>query len=663
MATPKKVSKNANQNTSLEQNENIESTSVQNSSENYTPTVSYYHQTKAFAKKHTLELILIILTSSLLISGLAFLGLSGNYRNFLNTSVSGQVVDENGKPVESAQLKIEDKDANTNKDGLFSFASVPLSSPKITITSQQHFYFEQKLELRNRPNEGQRFTLKTLDYSSVSGKLEGKDLVLGKTKVKINKTEVPLNSDFSFKLEKSVVGQASLSITSDDHKDVLKQVNLLPGINDLGTFKMELGDLSSFRVSSWANSASLKNAEVVIGNITLKTDDLGNFSFRMKKGEKYSALIKNPGFVSKSFDLNDDTKQLELVPEGKIVYTSDRNGKNAIYISNFDGSEEAKIYETSELIRDAMIYENQIYFFQVSEDAPWRGQDTQQAYKINLDGSKNTKLSNINPFEYSPELQTFQTISLNYKKIITYSIENKQNVSNQTKVSISNIDGSNKQQIRDRLFKFPDAEEVRDIVVSPRGDKIAYVITRLLYRNDGWGYDQKQTRILSVNTDGSNPTDLFTYTLKEGEYSFDGGTIVGYSPDSKYLLYRHGNKLYIHNLEDNKARFVTETSTILVENGAQFDLANNRFYFIDIRDSKYSLFFYDLNLSEVFKISGTESGANEMPRFYIEPKFGGIYFNKEGKTYLIRPGKEVVELPIASNYKMWARPMIDYRYF
>lgn len=663
MATPKKLSKNTNQNTSLEQNENVEQTVVQNSVDNNIHQAGYYHQTKTFAKKHTLELSLIIVISSLLISGLAFLGISGNYRNFLNTSVSGQVVDENGKPVESAQLKIEDKEANTNKDGLFSFASVPLSSPKITITSPQHFYFEQKLELRNRPNEGQRFTLKTLDYSSVSGKLEGKDLVLGKTKVKLNKTEVPLNSDFSFKLEKSVVGQASLSIISDDHKDILKQVNLLPGINDLGTFKMELGDLSSFRVSSWANSASLKNTEVAIGNITLRTDELGNFSFRMKKGEKYSALIKNPGFVSKSFDLNDDTKQLELVPEGKIVYTSDRNGKNAIYISNFDGSEEAKIYETSELIRETVKYGNEIFFIQVSKDDFGRGQDIEQAYKVKLDGTGFTKITNINPFSSTEESRTFETISLNSRKIITNFNEDKRGVSNQTKVNISNLDGSNKQAIRDRLFTFPDAEEVRDITVSPRGDKISYVITKLLYRNDGWGYDQKQTRILSVNTDGSNAKEVFVYDLKENEYSYDGGTIIKYSPDSKYLLYRFNKKLFIYNFENNQNKLVTETTAYLIENGAQFDLANNRFYFLDLRDNKYSLFYYDLNLSEVFRIAGTETGVNEITKFFIEPEFGGIYLNKERKTFLIRPGKEALELPITSNYKMWGDPILTYRYF
>jgi len=663
MAAAKKVSKNINQNTILEQNENVESTLVENSVENNIPQTGYYHQTKAFAKKHTLELILIILTSSLLISGLAFLGISGNYRNFLNTSLSGQVVDENGKPVESALLKIEDKSTNSNKDGLFSFASIPLSSPKVSITSPQHFYFEQKLELRNRPNEGQRFTLKTLDYSSLSGKLEGKDLVIGKTKVKINKTDIPLNSDFSFKLEKSVVGEASLSITSDDHKDVLKQINLLPGFNDLGTFKMELGDLNIYRVSSWANSASLKNADVIIGNISLKTDDLGNFSFRMKKGEKYTALIKNPGFVSKSFNLDDDIKQLELVPEGKIVYTSDRNGKNAIYLSNFDGSEEAKIYETSELIRETIKNGNEIFFIQVGKDEFNRGQDVEQVYKVKLDGTGFGKISNINPFANAEDLRTFQTISLKSRKVITYSIEDKRGVSNQTKVNISNFDGSNKQSIRDRLFKFPDAEEVRDITVSPRGDKISYVITKLLYKNDGWGYDQKQTRILSVNTDGSNAKDIFVYDLKENEYSYDGGTIIKYSPDSKYLLYRFNKKLFIYNFENNQNKLVSETTAYLIENGAQFDIANNRFYFLDLRDNKYSLFYYDLNLSEVFRIAGTETGVNEITKFFIEPDTGGIYFNKENKTFLIRPGKELTEVPIASNYKMWGDPILTYRWF
>jgi len=663
MAVAKNITKKINQSTSIEQKENFEPLSAQYTIDDKIPQTSYYHQTKAFAKKHTLKLILIIIISSLLISGLAFLGISGNYRNFLNTSVSGQVVDENGKPVESALLKIEDKIVNSNKDGLFSFSSVPLSSPKITITSPQHFYLEERIELRNSSNEGLKFTLKTLDYSTVSGKLEGKDLVLGKTKVKINKTEVPLNSDFSFKLEKSVVGQASLSITSDDHKDVLKQVNLLPGINDLGTFIMELGDLSIFRVSSWANSASLKNAEVVIGNITLKTDDSGNFSFRMKKGEKYSALIKNPGFISKSFDLDDDTKQLELVPEGKIVYTSDRNGKNAIYISNYDGSEETKIYETSELIREATKSGNEIFFFQVNKEEYNRGQENEQAYKVKFDGTGFGKISNITSFTNAEDLRTFQTISLNSRKVITYSIEDKRGVSNQTKINISNLDGSNKQAIRDRLFTFPDAEEVRDITVSSRGDKISYVITKLLYRNDGWGYDQKRTRILSVNTDGSNAKDVFVYDLKENEYSFDGGTIIKYSPDSKYLLYRFKEKLFIYNFENNQNKLVTESTAYLVENGVQFDLANNRFYFLDLRDNKYSLFYYDLNLSEVFRIAGTETGVNEIPKFHVEPEFGGIYYNMNGKTFIIRLGKELKELPIVSNYKMWRDPILTYRYY
>ena len=61
------------------------------------------------------------------------MGITGRYKRFLSSSLSGQVIDENNKPVSSAKVSVGDKDAQTNTDGQFSLDSVVSSTQKLAF--------------------------------------------------------------------------------------------------------------------------------------------------------------------------------------------------------------------------------------------------------------------------------------------------------------------------------------------------------------------------------------------------------------------------------------------------------------------------------------------------------------------------------------------------
>ncbi len=636
-----------------------------------------------FFRKHQWELGFVAAITLLLIIGLTYLGVSGQYKTFFSAKLSGQVVDENSKPVSNAALKVESVEAKTDINGTFSFDSVPVSSQKIIINSPKHFYFEDKLDLQTGDNAGLRFQIKTLDYASVTGKLSGENLQSGSIKVFLDSTEIPLNSDYTFNLDRAKLGSVSFKVTSSAHKDVLNQLNLEPGKNNLGEIKLELGNETTFRVSSWANSASLAGAIVKItstlptsttaktvspGNTQtaqnqaskpteLKSDSQGNFSFRLKQGEKYQAEASMSGFITKTFDLTEDNNQLELVPEGKIVYTSSREGQEAIYISNYDGTDEKKVYSSKGQLSDVKLSGSTIYF--VSNEDNIKNSSgygaIPQIYKVNVDGGGFTKLSNLKGYQSNVDGFNIQDeYNLKSQKIIyTSTTHNFSSPNQSSKLWISNLDGSNVKLIRDRNFTGSFTENVRGWAISPNADKIAY----LVYKETPGGGSVQQTRLITVNTDGSNAKDIYTRNNDNGaQYYGNYLTLFGYNNDGSVLVYQtsddsNQSTLYGYNFKTGESKKLAFLGQTYIDTFS-FDSVTSRFYFTSFRDAKNSLFYVDLLSGEYNKVIDT-GNSSRYGALYVEPSFGGIYFAQEGKVKLLRLGKNIVELPIATNFKMW----------
>ena len=112
--------------------------------------------------------------------------------------------------------------------------------------------FEDKLDLQVGSNNGLKYQIRTLDYSSILGKVSGKNVDFTKLKIILDDTDISVQTDGSFAVNKAKLGQSNLKVVSPDHKNILNQVSLQPGSNDLGEIKLELGDETVWRVSSFS---------------------------------------------------------------------------------------------------------------------------------------------------------------------------------------------------------------------------------------------------------------------------------------------------------------------------------------------------------------------------------------------------------------------------
>ena len=503
--------------------------------------------------------------------------------------------------------------------------------------------FEDKLDLQAGSNNGLKYQIRTLDYSSILGKVSGKNVDFTKLKISFDDTDIPVQTDGSFAVNKAKLGQSNLKVVSIDHKNILKQVSLQPGSNDLGEIKLELGDETVWRVSNFSSQSSISSAEIKVYQLSganasgdlsktsadLKTNDQGNFSFRMQKDQKYKVVVSASGFVGKTFDLNLENSQLELVPEGKIVYISDRDGKNAIYTSNYDGSGEVKIYSSKTQISILKQVTDAIYFTS-NQDKVGTDFYSQDLYKVNYDGSKLTKLTTLNGSthdSYNFDIQ--EEVDLKAKKLVYNSVSAHYNPQFSSKLWIKNFDGSNLQLIRDRNFGQDFKEPVISHNLSNRADKIAYVLKKYKMPEN----KIQQFSIMLVNTDGSNPKKIYFQEVDQENYNYQ--TLIGFTENSSTFLYQlnMGNtyEIYSYNLVTEQTKKLTTLIGGIDVNTSTFDTFSNRLYFVSNRDSQSSIYFLDLNNGEVNKVGGTETTSNYL-RYFVEPKFGQIYFEKKRKN-------------------------------
>ena len=621
------------------------------SSENLSQPNNSLISKTSFWKKHQWELSIITIVSSFLIAGILFLVISGNYKYYFKSQVEGQVVDENSKPIDSAKIKIDDiYESQADINGYFKFDSVPPSSKKIVITSPKHFTFEDKLALNVGNNNNLRYKIKTLDYATISGKLIGPNLQLATIKITLDDTQIPLASDYTFSLDKAKLGQSNLKIVSTEHKDILNQLTLEPGLNALGEIKLELGKETTWHISNWANSSSVVSAKIQIGATNLISDEKGNFSYRLSKGEKTEGIINANGFISKTFDLTEDVSQLELVPEGNLVYTSNRDGKDAIYVSNYDGTGEKKIYTTKGSIGKLQLFEENIYFVSNQDQVKIGYNFVDQVYKINYDGSGFAKVSNlVGGYTTNEKTETSEYLDLASKRVLYSQVNAYNSPTYFSKVWTQKLDGSDIKIITEKDYGTSYRESVYNYAISAKGDKIAYLVERR-----SQNYDLTEERVEVANIDGTNSKEIYL----GANTGRDSSAVLGFNKDSTILVYQlfqnNNYDIFTYNLSTSEIKKIGSNGSDQIFNQAMDNLTN-RLYYSNFRDSQVAIYFINIKTGELSKVSGTESAINAS-RFNIEAKFGMIYFEKDSKMNLIRPSKVAITLPVSTNFNMWGSP-------
>jgi len=246
------------------------------------------------------------------------------------------------------------------------------------------------------------------------------------------------------------------------------------------------------------------------------------------------AYTLSQGSYTAYFDVNDtkeniafnDSREFVIekqpsLPEGKIVFISDRDGNNEVYIMNTDGSEQKRLTNTqAEEEWPSFSPDGSKIAFMSNRDGNF------EIYIMNADGSEQINLTN------NPKDDSVPSFSPDGSKIVFESTRD-----GNGEIYIMNIDGS------EQINLTNTQEYELGPYISPDGTKIAY---RSDHGASGGNYkfnpgEDVNWEIYIMNTDGSEQTRLTNNQVWDWEphFSPDGSKIVYVSvhPDQNDEIY------------------------------------------------------------------------------------------------------------------------------
>ncbi len=573
-------------------------------------------------------------------------------------SLEGFIIDPTGKPVATAQIQYGSTQTFSDVNGFYRFSNIPVSE-KISINASRFKPFEQNLILSNWQQQQKDFTLEYINFSTAYGELITPDSKpLQDLQMYVNDNEVDL-TDKIFRLGPLEVGKHKLRFSSPTYQTVELNLDLLPGENDLGKINLVAAENIQLQLLDWSTGEPLKSGQVKLGDASFISDDAGLVTIpNWEANQNQTVQISLDGFLT--IDLVIDSKELKqyMVSNGKIAYLSDRNGIDNIYTSNIDGSGEQALtdFKTGS-IGDLKIVDNEIWFQSDFENIKnTAGNTVIQIYKLAITGGDVIRVTNLTGSSYSDTINEVYTVDMTSKSLIRSQTQQDPMGPFVSKLWVSNLDGQQENLIRNRSFDYPSLESVTETVISPNGQKLAYILNGVENRDS---YDENvpaTTKILTVNRDGSEV--LFPVEETGTRYSLGYYEPFGFSSDNAYFVYfqRKNDEMSVVIYD-----FLTKQNTAIKSNEI-FDYAissdSKYLYYLTRSDDKSNLFRVSFESKQPELLY-----SSQVPIESIELTSNGVlYLVLQNQGSHILRGKELVKVNISSTFYMWRNQRSNYGY-
>jgi Tol biopolymer transport system component len=149
-----------------------------------------------------------------------------------------------------------------------------------------------------------------------------------------------------------VAGTYPVSITKEGYQPLTSTISIVRGDNDIKMFSLskQVEKLYSLKGSlqDAITGENLVDVQVSTSGQTQRTNPAGEFTFDKLTVGDYKVTFSKTGYLDKEQTLTvkaDDTAaaSLKLTPSGQVVFVSNRDGKRAIYVSNYDGSNQRQL--------------------------------------------------------------------------------------------------------------------------------------------------------------------------------------------------------------------------------------------------------------------------------------------------------------------------------
>ncbi|MFA6423432.1 MAG: carboxypeptidase regulatory-like domain-containing protein [Patescibacteria group bacterium] len=152
-------------------------------------------------------------------------------------------------------------------------------------------------------------------------------------------------------LDKLQKGDVLVTIEKDNFTTATYSARLVKGSNDLGQFELTVAPEKTTTISGIVidlySKAKIDKALVTIEKSSGNSDGEGKFDVTKVPLIATKVKVTKAGYLDYESDVEiktaNDPLQIKLVPKGKVMFTSDRDGKAAIYQSNLDGSGAEKL--------------------------------------------------------------------------------------------------------------------------------------------------------------------------------------------------------------------------------------------------------------------------------------------------------------------------------
>lgn len=401
------------------------------------------------------------------------------------------------------------------------------------------------------------------------------------------------------------------------------EIEVKAGANDAGTVQLEDSldvkvDLN-ISVVSYLTEEAIAQAKISLNDLIASTTGDSYFFKQVPIGE-YELTASANGFeeFTSKVVITKDSKELEkveLVPSGKIVFESNREGgKRGIFTSNLDGSDQKALIARSGSTEDYLPVvdpsQSRIYFYSTRDNSKdGQGNLEEYLYVSKLDGSDVTKVDKTNYYntKWSNDSSKLGYIKSTGESTIGLYIFN---IATKKSTEFTNYDATS-----EFAFSLNGSKIAFVAGETAGGEKSLYIAnsdaTNIVKVADGYSYSLEFTSSgnlrytlysTSVNSYEYNPTTKISTKITLSDQDKDLSAVL--SPDKKlraYVSTRDGKtNLFVSDANGKNERKLTSVNK--VQGGILWSLDSNYITFNVVSSEETARYVVAANGSKEKKI-------------------------------------------------------------
>ncbi|MBE2280004.1 MAG: carboxypeptidase regulatory-like domain-containing protein [Ignavibacteriaceae bacterium] len=587
--------------------------------------------------------IAVVIFGLFLLCFLGFLALSVTNLDtkFIKITLNGFITDANtGEPVVNASVLINNiEKTKTNEQGQYSISNLDYGDASVTIKADGY----------DDKTENVKVTKVLLDYStrkdfsltsSLTGVLSGKfiptsqDYKFTNDELIIGEKQYKISDDGTFSVSNVKVGELPFSFKSISYKDISQVINVLPGNNQIPEIKLTaagdiIGELKSYVKEDLVLNTKFYVENILQDQVTISED--GKFAVKeLDTNKKYKIRVTAEGYKTRDYEINikqgeNQLFNFRLVEEGIAIFPmsmgTNETSPKRLFKSDFDGYNLEEISDNEAIDLKSKFYsiENQKLYYQSTISNTYKqirtGKPLNVPYVFDVKTSVEDRLL--------IDTSNLSILSANYIAGKMFNLYIKQGSQNLQGLQIMNIDGSNRQDIKEQDV---NSKTFENMIISNNGNVALY----------------------SYNTNGQDELYLFNIQNGTSQEVIKGKEITVHD------ISENGNLILISRENPNTSLIDLALITVstddlrtLKENikgeGYQFVKGDtNKILFFEERESRSNIYTFTIDRSQEEKITSLT------PDYEIS----GIYQESNLVFYFTNKGLLVLDLNKPKNFKL-----------